>query len=305
MTSILQVLIDAFALGSLYALSALAIGLVFGIMRLINFAQGDLITIGGYALIVPSSQMVAELFIGDWPWVAMVPAIVAVCVAAALLTERIAFRPIRDADPATLLITSFAVSFFIQNVILLVYTGRPKAAGIFPGLSQSVTLAEGLTVPGIQLVTSPVPILLLAGLAFFLKRTRTGTEMRAVAEDFTMARLLGVRSNRVIMLAFALAGALAGTVAVLLVAQTGVLDFRMGVFLAVYAFFATVLGGMNSLVGAAVGGYVVGGLSVVLQAFLPDDLRPYRDAFLFGIVILLLLWRPQGLVVGKAGRERV
>ncbi len=305
MTAIVQVLLDGFALGSLYALSALAIGLVFGIMRLINFAQGDLITIGGYALILPSSQMVAQLFIGDWPWIFMVPAIVGICAAAALLTERIAFRPIRKADPATLLITSFAVSFFIQNLILLAYGGRPKAAGIFPQLTHSVTLADGLSVPGIQLLTSCVAILLLSGLALFLKRTSTGMEMRAVAEDFTMARLLGVRSNRVIMLAFALAGGLAGTVAVLLVAQTGVLDFRMGVFLAVYAFFATVLGGMNSLVGAALGGYLVGGLSVALQAFLPDDLRPYRDAFLFGIVILLLLWRPQGLVVGQRGRERV
>jgi branched-chain amino acid transport system permease protein len=305
MTAFLQVLIDAFALGSLYALSALAIGLVFGIMRLINFAQGDLITIGGYALIVPSSQMVAELFIGDWPWIIMVPAIVAICTAAALLTERIAFRPVRQADPATLLITSFAVSFFIQNLILIIYTGRPKAAGIFREMTTSVALMEGLTVARIQLLTSIVAIVLLAALALFLKRTRLGVEMRAVAEDFRMARLLGVRSNRVIMVAFALSGVLAGTVALLLVTQTGILDFRMGLFLAVYAFFATVLGGMGSLVGAAVGGYLVGGMSVVLQAYLPDDLRPYRDAFVFGIVIVLLLVRPQGLVVGRSARERV
>jgi branched-chain amino acid transport system permease protein len=160
-------------------------------------------------------------------------------------------------------------------------------------------------VPRIQLLTSIVAIVLLIALALFLKRTRVGVEMRAVAEDFRMARLLGVRSNRVITVAFALSGVLAGTVALLLVTQTGVLDFRMGVFLAVYAFFATVLGGMGSLVGAAVGGYLVGGLSVVLQAYLPDDLRPYRDAFLFGIVIVLLLVRPQGLVVGRSARERV
>jgi branched-chain amino acid transport system permease protein len=305
MTAFIQVLIDGFSLGSLYALSALAIGLVFGIMRLINFAQGDLITIGGYALIIPSSQMVAKLFIGDWPWFFMVPAIVAICVAAALLTERIAFRPVRQADPATLLITSFAVSFFIQNLILIVYGGRPKAAGIFPELAHSVTLMPGLTVPGIQLLTSVVAIVLLCALALFLKYTHAGVEMRAVAEDFGMARLLGVRSNRVVTIAFALSGALAGTVAFLLVIQTGILDYRMGVFLAVYAFFATVLGGMGSLVGAALGGYVVGGLSIGLQAYLPDELRPYRDAFLFTIVIILLLVRPRGLVAGRRSRERV
>jgi branched-chain amino acid transport system permease protein len=305
MTAFAQVLIDGFSLGSLYALSALAIGLVFGIMRLINFAYGDLITIGGYALIVPSSQMVAQLFIGAWPWAFMVPAILAICTVAALLTERIAFRPVREADPATLLITSFAVSFFIQNLILIIYTGRPKAAGIFPGLAGSIALMPGLTVPRIQLLTSLVSVILVMALTLLLKRTRTGVEMRAVAEDFRMARLLGVRSNRVIMVAFALSGVLAGTVSLLLVMQTGVLDFRMGVFLAVYAFFATVLGGMGSLIGAAVGGYVIGGLSIVLQTYLPNDLRPYRDAFLFGIVVVLLLIRPQGLFVARSARDRV
>ena len=302
--STLQVIIDALALGSIYALSALAIGLVFGIMRLINFAQGDFVTIGAYALIVPSSQMVAQKFIGAFPILLMVPTIIFVCVVAALATERVAFRPVRRAEPSTLLITSFAVSFLIQNVILIIYGGQPKSVGLFPALSGTSVELGSLRVPSNQFTTCVVAFTLIAGLSLFLRFTRIGVEMRAVAEDFLMARLLGVRSNAVIVAAFALSGGLAGAVALLLVSQTGVLDFRMGVFLGVYAFFATVLGGMGSLVGAAVGGYLLGALSVCLQSFLPDDLRPYRDAFLFAIVILILLVRPQGLFV-RSGRERV
>jgi branched-chain amino acid transport system permease protein len=300
-----QVLIDAAALGSLYALSALAIGLVFGIMRLINFAQGDFITIGAYALIVPSTQLIATLYIGAWPWPALIVAIIAICVVAALVTERAAFRPLRTADPSTLLITSFAVSFLIQHLILLIYSGRPKAAGIFENLTEPIVLFGNLRIPGVHLLTTGVTIAFLIFLALFLKKTRVGVQMRAVAHDFLMARLLGVRGNAVIVIAFTMSGILAAIVALILVTQTGVLDFRMGVLLVIYAFFATVLGGMGSLVGAALGGFLVGIVSVFLQAYLPDDLRPYRDAFLFGIIILVLLIRPEGLVVGRSARERV
>ncbi len=301
----LQVLIDAAALGSLFALSALAIGLVFGIMRLINFAQGDFITIGAYALIVPSTNLIATKFIGAWPWPIMIISVVAICVLAALITERTAFRPLRDADASTLLITSFAVSFLIQNLILLVYSGRPKAAGLFENLTEPIILFSDLRVPGIQLVTTGITIAFVIVLAVFLKKTRIGIQMRAVAQDFHMARLLGVRGNVVFVIAFAISGFLAAMVALILVTQTGILDFRMGVLLVIYAFFATVMGGMGSLVGAALGGFLVGIVSVFLQAYLPDDLRPYRDAFLFGIILLILLIRPEGLVVGRGARERV
>jgi len=305
MRSLIQILIEAASLGSLYALSALAIGLVFGIMRMINFAQGDLITLGAYALIVPSSAMVAQPLLAGLPWPLMLAGVAAVAVLAAMATERIAFRPMRGADPSTLLITSFAVSFLVQNLVLIVYGGRPKSAGILPALSSNLALGGGLSISLVQVVTAAAAAVLMVGLSIFLKRTAIGIEMRAVAEDERMARLLGVRSNRLILATFALSGLLAGAVAVLLVTQTGVLDFRMGVLLAVYAFFATVLGGMGSLPGAAVGGYLLGILSVLLQAYLPGTLRPFRDAMLFGIVVVLLLVRPQGLLAGRAARERV
>jgi branched-chain amino acid transport system permease protein len=301
----LQVVVDAASLGSLYALLALAIGLLFGIMRLVNFAQGDYITLGAYALILPSGDAVATMLVGSWPWPVMVLTVVVVCVIAALLTERLVFRPLRRADPETLLIASFAVSFLIQNVILVVYGGRPKSAGILDGLTESVTLFGNLRVAGIELVTIATVALLLVGLVLFLRSTSLGVQMRAVAEDFRMAQLLGVRGNRVVALAFGISGLIGGITSILIVAQTGVLDYRMGALVIVYAFFATVVGGMGSLVGAALGGFVIGSLSVLLQAYLPVDMRPFRDAFLFAIVIGILLLRPNGLIVPRSARERV
>jgi branched-chain amino acid transport system permease protein len=129
--------------------------------------------------------------------------------------------------------------------------------------------------------------------------------MRAAAENFQMARLLGVAANRVIALAFLISGLLAGTVSLLLVVQTGTLDVRMGLMPVIFAFFATVIGGMGSLAGAALGGFIVGMASVFLQSYLPIELRPFRDAFVFGLVIIMLLVRPQGLILTGAAKERV
>ena len=189
--------------------------------------------------------------------------------------------------------------------MLVVYGGRPKSAGILDGLTEPLTLFGNLRIAGVELVTLATVALLLTGLVLFLRYTSLGVQMRAVAEDFRMAQLLGVRSNRVIAIAFAISGLIAGISSVLLVAQTGVLDYRMGVLMIVYAFFATVVGGLGSLVGATLGGFVIGSLGVFLQAYLPVDLRPFRDAFLFSIVIAVLLVRPQGLIVPRSARERV
>lgn len=304
MRNFLQVLVDAVALGSLFALVALAIGLVFGVMRLINFAQGDYVTIGAYALVVPTASLTPPLLLGAWPTPLMIAGVMFVVVILALATERVAFRPLRDTNPATLLISSFAVSYFLQHLIMLVHTGRPKSVGIGQGLTTPVDVF-GLRVPGIQIVTMAVTAVLLVALVVFLRRTPMGIQMRAAAENFQMARLLGVPANRVIALAFLISGLLAGTVSLLLIVQTGTLDMRMGLMPVIFAFFATVIGGMGSLAGAALGGFLVGVASVLLQAYLPVELRAFRDAFVFGLVIVILLVRPQGLIVIGAARERV
>lgn len=301
----LQILVDAFSLGSLFALSALGIGLVFGIMRLINFAYGEFITFGAYALVVPSSGLVAVKFIGNWPTPAMVAAIVALVVALALLTERVAFRPIRQANPATLLISSFAVSYMLQHVILFVHSSRPKSVNILPELTEPF-VGLGLRIPIIDVVTIVAGAVMLAGIAGFLKLTSFGIQMRAAVEDFRMARLMGVRANTVVAVTFAITGVLAGTVSLLFVTKTGVLDYRMGLPLVLVAFVATVVGGMGSIFGPVLGGFLLGFLSVVFQATLPEELRPLRDAFVFFSVIVILLVRPQGLVRARsASEERV
>jgi branched-chain amino acid transport system permease protein len=299
-----QVLIDAVALGSLYALVALAIGLVFGVMKLINFAQADYVTVGAYSLVVPTAAATPALMFGSLPWVAMVFCVVLTVTLLALVTERLAFRPLRNSDPTTLLISSFAVSYFLQSLILLLHGGRPKSVSIGDALTRAIELF-GIRIPGVQLLTMGVALGLLILLVVFLKKTPIGIQLRAAAEDFNMARLLGVPANRVIAIAFAISGILGGTISLLFVIQTGTLDIRMGIMPTVYAFFATVIGGIGSLPGAVAGGYIVGILSVFLQAYLPDEMRPFRDAGVFSVVILILLLRPQGLIVTSAVKERV
>lgn len=301
---VIQSVVDALSLGSLYALVALGIGLIFGIMRLINFAHGDLITLGGYALIVPSASATATLFVGAWPTAIMVAAVILFVMLVALLTERVAFRPLRDAPPATLLIGSFAIAFFLQNVILSIYGSRPKALGIGAELTEPLVIG-GIRILKLDLLVISVTLVLMLSLTVFLKRTRYGIWMRAAAEDFAMARVLGVRANTVIAIAFAISGLLAAVVSLLVVVKSGLLSYRMGVPLVLMGFVATVIGGMGSLVGAAVGGFTVGAVSVALQVVLPTGMRNARDAFVFIAVILILLWRPGGLIQVPEVRERV
>jgi len=304
MLNFVQVLIDAVALGSMYALVALAIGLVFGVMRLINFAQGDYVTVGAYSLVVPTAAATPALMFGSLPWVVMVFCVVLTITILALATERLAFRPLRNSDPTTLLISSFAVSYFLQSLILMLHGGRPKTVNVGDALTTAVELF-GLRIPGVQLLTMSVALTLLVVLVLFLKKTPIGIQLRAAAEDFQMARLLGVPANRVIAIAFAISGILGGATSLLFVVQTGALDIRMGIMPTVYAFFATVIGGIGSLPGAVAGGYIVGILSVLLQAYLPEELRPFRDAGVFTAVVLILLVRPQGLIVTSLTKERV
>jgi branched-chain amino acid transport system permease protein len=304
MIAALQILVDALSLGSLYALATLGVGLVFGVLRLANFAYGDFITVASYALIVPTAGATAEIVIGRWPWPLLVAAVVGVVVILSLVSDYLVFRPLRNAKPAVLMVGSFALGYIIQNIIIVVYDGRPKAIGIWPGLGEAIVLG-GLRVPTLEILTIVVTLVLLAALVFFLKRSPFGVQMRAASENFRMARMLGVPANIVIGTAFVISGFLAAVVSLLFLAQIGVVSFNMGVPLMLFAFVATVIGGMGSLTGAVLGGYIVGFASVLLQALLPEELRTFRDAFVFGIIIVILIMRPQGLLMPRAARERV
>jgi branched-chain amino acid transport system permease protein len=304
MVAFIQNCVDALSLGSLYALAALGIGLLFGMLRLINFAHGDFITIGAFGLIVPSRNDMAIMAIGSLPVVLLVPAACAIVVIAALLSDRLVFRPLRTASAPTLMVASFSVGYIIQNTILVTYGARPKTIDLWSSLGEQLHFGA-VRVPRLEVVTIGVTLVLLAALTAFLKRTRYGVQIRAAAEDFLMARYLGVRANLAIGVAFALSGILAAIVSLLFVSETGTLTNVMGVPLMLYAFIATVVGGMGSLVGAVVGGYTVGFLGVMLQAYLPDGLRSFRDAFVFATVVFVLLLRPAGIIPTKALVQRV
>ena len=304
MVAFIQNCVDALSLGSLYALAALGIGLLFGMLRLINFAHGDFITIGAFGLIVPSRNDTAIMAIGSLPVVLLVPAACAIVVIAALLSDRLVFRPLRTASAPTLMVASFSVGYIIQNTILVTYGARPKTIDLWSSLGEQLHFGA-VRVPRLEVVTIGVTLVLLAALTAFLKRTRYGVQIRAAAEDFLMARYLGVRANLAIGVAFALSGILAAIVSLLFISETGTLTNVMGVPLMLYAFIATVVGGMGSLVGAVVGGYTVGFLGVMLQAYLPDGLRSFRDAFVFATIVFVLLLRPAGIIPTKALVQRV
>ena len=294
MTSIVQALFDTVSFGSLFALTALGIALIFGVMRMINFAHGELIMLGAYTLLLVTSAPLPLLFL----------IAIAAAVVAAVGMERIAFRPVRRADPSTLLVTSFAVSFLVQNLLMLTVGGRSKSLDIGGDVSRPIMLGAA-EIPLLDIVTIGISVLVVAALWLFLSKTMIGIQMRAAADDFVMARLAGIRANRVIASAFALSGVLAGVVSVLYCARTGVLTPQLGMTPVLIGFVAAVLGGVGSLVGAMAGGFLMGALTVSMQILLPGSIRSYRDAFVFVLVIIVLLIRPQGLFPGPGSRGRV
>jgi branched-chain amino acid transport system permease protein len=201
-------------------------------------------------------------------------------------------------------VTSFAISFLLQNVVLVTMGAQAKSVALPDFVTSSIAIA-GLRVANLDLLTIAVTVVLLAALVAFLRRTALGVQMRAAAEDFQMARLLGVRANRVVATAFAISGALAGVVSTLYVSRTAALDPTMGVQPVLVGFVACVIGGLGSLSGAALGGFLLGIVTVALQVLLPIELRPSREAFSFVIVVAVLLLRPHGLLGARWLKERV
>lgn len=286
-----QFLVNALSLGSLYALMALGMAIVFGILRLVNLAYGELIMVAGYTLFLLNDSPL--------PWLVIALFAVVMAALASVLTERIAFRPVRTNSLNAMLITSFAVSTLLQNAALLLVSPRTRAVNVPGLLTQSVEIA-GLRVSVANVLTIVVSIGLLVGLSLVLRRTTLGIALRAAADDFPMTRMLGVRADRVIATAFVISGVLAGVVGLFWVARIGSVTPTIGAGPLLIALIATVIGGMQGLSGAIVGGYLLGGLTVGMQLVLPQGLLDYRDAFTFGIVILVLLVRPQGLIAGRS-----
>lgn len=294
MDLVLQQIVNAVSLGGIYALLALGLAVVFSIVSLINFAHGELMTVAGYGMFFALAVSL--------PFPLALLLAVSAAVIAALLTERFAFRPMRKADVTGLLLTSFAVSAILRVVFQNGISARPKPVPLPAGLTGVVEVGS-LHIGIVPLLSILTAALSLAMLLLFLKHTTLGKAMRAAAEDFEVLRLMGIKANRVIAVAFAVSGVLAGIAAVLWIAQRGSVDPLMGFVPVLKAFVAAVIGGLGSLSGAVAGGFALGILEVLFQAFLPDAALPYRDAFVLGFVILILVWRPDGLIPAPVSRR--
>ena len=292
---LLQQLINAVSIGSLYALMAIGLAMVFGILRLINFAHGDLIMVGSYVALF---AMILGL-----PFVAAAVIGVAASTAAGLVMERVAYRPLRGAHEISMLLTSFSVTIFLENLAIVLFrpTSRPFPA---PGVLRAVLSLGQLRVASLDLMAIVVAGVLLLALTLFVRRTDIGIAMRAASQDLLAARLMGINVNAVIASAFAIGSFLAGVVGLLWSARVGKVDPLMGFNPVLKAFVASVIGGLGSLPGAVIGAYVLGALEILLQGLLPSALTPYRDAFVFAILIALLLFRPNG-ILGATEREKI
>jgi branched-chain amino acid transport system permease protein len=282
-----QVVVDSIGLGATYALMAVGIGLVFGVLRLVNFAYGQLIMFGAYTLAYTSS----------WPLLWSIVACFAVVIALSLAMERTVFRPLREQSPTVMLVATFAISFVLQSVALLIdirddQIGEPVAS--LTSLNRAITVG-GVNIHKVTIVAVIVAIAALGALALLLGRTDIGLRTRAAAADFRTARMLGVKANQVIGLAVVLSGALAAAVAVILTVQTPFVTPDFALQDTIIVLVGVVVGGIDRLWTATLGGFLIGFTSGIVNGALPTDNTVYLPSVVFALVILVLLLRPAGL----------
>lgn len=293
----LQVQADAISLGAVFALMAVGIGLVFGVLRLVNFAYGQLVMAGGFSL--------AFAFERGWSVAVGIALCFAVVLVLSLAMERAVFRPLRGQSPAVMLIATFAVAFLLQSIALLWFgpLGKPAASLADLNLPMSIGSVEVRRISVVSIVTAAVCLGLLV---LLLNRTSIGLHMRAAAMDFQTARLVGVRANLVSLTAVLISGALAAVVAVMLTVQYPTVTPNFALRETIIVLAGVVVGGMTRLLPATLGGFALGYVSGVLGGALPTAQSQYLPSFVFGLVILVLLVRPAGLFT-RGGRtvERV
>ncbi len=295
MNFFIQQTVNAFALGGTYALLALGLAVIFSVMGMINFAHGELMTIAGYAL------MYGGLWLLPFP-VAVIFAILS-SVAAAMLMEKVAFRPVRSSSGATMLVTSFAVAMILQVLFQNLISTRSQAVKLPEFLSESVSV-WGLVIGVNKLIAIATTLVMLLFLEWFMRKHKMGIAMRAAAEDFAIARLMGIRANAVISCAFALSGLLAGVASVIWVSQRASVDPLMGFVPVLKAFIASILGGLGVLRGAVIGGFLLGFIEIYLAAYLPEGWQDFRESLALSLVVLVLLFRPHGLLTGASVKSQ-
>jgi branched-chain amino acid transport system permease protein len=282
-----QTVVDAFGLGAVYALMAVGIGLVFGVLRLVNFAYGQLVMVGAYTL----------AFTAAWPVPLSIGACFVVVAALSLVMDRLVFRPLRGESPAVMLVTTFAIAFVLQAVALLVDIRDDtigEIASSIASFNQAITVA-GVDVRKITIAAVVIAVVVLGLLALLLTRTTIGLHMRAAANDFGTARLLGVNADRVIGFAVLLSGLLAATVAVILTVQNPFVGPDFALRETIVVLVGVVVGGIDRLWTATLGGFAIGFATGLINGLLPTDKTVYLPSAVFALVILVLLLRPSGL----------
>ncbi|MGD8212081.1 MAG: branched-chain amino acid ABC transporter permease [Desulfobacterales bacterium] len=293
--TLIQFVLDVLSLGSLYALMALGLVIIYGILKLVNFAYGELVMVAGYTLYLLNAT--------PFPWLAMAVVAIIVAIATGILTEFIAFKPVRAKSVTAVLITSFAFSTLLQNSALLFISPRARNVPLPDIFTRSVEILD-VVIPIRNLITIACVLLLLSIFSFAMKRTVLGLALRAAASQFRMARMVGIPANMIISLAFAISGLFAGVVAILWLGRIGSVVPGIGLEPLLVAFIATVIGGMRSLLGAVVGGYLLALIDVSFNYMLTQNLLAFRDAFTFTFVILILLFRPSGLIKERETGQR-
>ena len=289
----LSFLISGISLGSIYAIIALGYTMVYGIAKMLNFAHGDVIMVGGYI------SLCAMSYLGLPPVVSILLAML-VCTVLGVVIESLAYKPLRSASSLAVLITAIGVSYFLQNAALLIWGANPK---VYPSvISGSLNLFSGqLTVSYISLVTVAACVVIMIGLTVFTSRSKMGKAMRACSEDKGAAQLMGINVNRTISLTFAIGSALAAVAGVLLCSSYPTLMPTTGSMPGIKAFTAAVFGGIGSIPGAFLGGLLIGIIEALAKAYISTQLA---NSIVFAVLIVVLLVRPAGLL-GKYTPEKV
>ena len=292
MTHFIQTLISGLSLGSIYALIALGYTMVYGIAKMLNFAHGDIIMIGAYAVIVSINQM-------HMPGLLAALVSIIVCALLGVIIELLAYKPLRQAPPLAVLITAIGVSYFLQNLALLIFGSEQKSTPEFIRLPK-VTLGE-VEIDGITLCTLAVTALIMIALTLFINKTRLGKAMRAVSEDKGAAELMGISVNRTISITFAIGSALAAFASIFYGATYVYIMPTTGSMPGIKAFTAAVFGGIGSIPGAMLGGILLGIIEQMSKTYISSL---WADAIVFGVLVIVVVVKPTGLL-GKKISEKV
>lgn len=283
----MQQMVNGFSLGSMYALIAIGYTMVYGVLRLINFAHGDIMMVGAFS-------GYAFLAIFELPFSIAVLLAVTVSALVGMLTDKIAYKPLRDAPRISLLITAIGISFFLENAFTVFGGGVPRAFPV-PEYMENIFNVAGVTFTVSSIMVPIVTLILLVGILFVLYKTKYGMAIRALSFDFKTVNLMGIDANMIISIVFALGSALAAVGGIFWVVNYPSVEPMMGVLVGLKAFAAAVVGGIGSVTGAVIGGFIIGFTEVVVIAFWPE-LGGYKDAFAFIFLILVLIFKPTGIM---------